>query len=96
MIPGQFWFAYNFSDDAIILKEQVRIDVPRDRTLKWKSPEYKPVISEEKGRRVFTWTNSNLQLKPTQEKEEEEEKNALRAATGTFPAADIQLSTFQT
>jgi len=85
LIPGQFWFAYNFSDSAIILKEQVRIDVPRDRVLKWKSPEYKPVMGDEKDRRVLTWTNSNLQLKTAQEKEEDEATLASAAYKDRLP-----------
>lgn len=51
---GQFWYAYNFSHDGIILQEQLRISVPRDPPVKWKSPDVKPAVAEEGARRVFT------------------------------------------
>ena len=38
LAPGQFWYAYNFSHDGIILREQLQISVPRDRPVKWKGP----------------------------------------------------------
>jgi hypothetical protein len=47
LVPGQFWYGYNFSQDGIILSEQLQISVPRDRAAKWKSPEIKPVIAED-------------------------------------------------
>jgi hypothetical protein len=37
LVPGQFWYAYNFSHDGIVLQEQLQIIVPRDRAVKWKS-----------------------------------------------------------
>jgi hypothetical protein len=57
LVPGQFWFAYNFSHDGIILQEQLQITIPHDRLVKWKSPDVKPAITEEGARRVFTWTS---------------------------------------
>ena len=46
LAPGQFWYAFNFSHDAIILKQELQISVPRDRPLKWKSPDLKPLGRE--------------------------------------------------
>ena len=31
LIPGQFWSSYNFTEDSIVLDEQVEINVPKDR-----------------------------------------------------------------
>jgi tetratricopeptide (TPR) repeat protein len=95
LAPGQFWFAYNFSHDGISLQEQLRISVPRDRPVKWKSRELKPVIAEEGARRVFTWTNSNLQHKSKEQEQKDQEQNTYQAARGKFPPPEIQLSSFQ-
>jgi len=96
LVPGQFWFAYNFSHDTIILQEQLQVSVPRDRAIKWNSPDIKPTIGEDGTRRVFTWTGSNLHIKSTEETEQEEEKNAYQAARGQFPPPQIEISSFQT
>jgi hypothetical protein len=45
LAPGQFWYAYNFSHDDIILREQFQISLPRDRLVKWKSPDVEPAMS---------------------------------------------------
>jgi hypothetical protein len=47
LAPGQFWYAYNFSHDGIILQEKLEISLPRNRAVKWKSPELKPLITED-------------------------------------------------
>lgn len=96
LAPGQFWFAINFSHDMILLHQELQISVPRDRAVKWKSPAAKPVITEEGGHRIFTWTFSQLEHRsPDQDKAAQEEK-AYQAARGKLPPPDIQLSSFQT
>jgi tetratricopeptide (TPR) repeat protein len=95
LTPGQFWFSYNFAHDGISLQEQLQISIPRDRPLKWKSRELKPVIAEEGGRRVFTWTNSNLQHKSKEQEQKDQEQNTYQAARGKFPPPEIQVSSFQ-
>src|SRR6266403_2572270 len=95
LAPGQFWFSYNFSHEGISLQEQLQISVPRDRPVKWKSPESKPAITEEGGRRVFTWTNSNLEHKSKERERKDQEQNTYQAARGKYPPPEIQLSSFQ-
>ncbi len=95
LIPGQFWYAYNFSHDDIVLEEQLQISVARDRAVKWKSPEIKPVITDEGARRIFTWTRSNLERKTTEQEEKEKERTGYQAARGLFPQPEVQLSSFQ-
>jgi hypothetical protein len=34
LIPGQFWFAYNFNRSNIVLAQELHISVPRDRAIK--------------------------------------------------------------
>ena len=37
LAPGQFWPAFNWTNDFIILHQEIQINVPRDRVIKWKS-----------------------------------------------------------
>src|SRR2546421_3383511 len=53
LAPGQFWFAYNFSHDGIILQEQLQIGIPRNRPVKWKSSSLKPVLTEDSASRFL-------------------------------------------
>jgi tetratricopeptide (TPR) repeat protein/transglutaminase-like putative cysteine protease len=93
LTPGQFWFAYNFTRDSIVLEEQAQIDVPRERPVKVKGQELKPVVTEQGARRVYTWATSNLAIAP---KEEKDEKAPRQLARGSFPPPDVLLSSFQT
>ena len=95
LAPGQFWFAFNFSQDAIFLHEELRVSIPRDRAIKWKSRDLKPVISEEGSRRVFTWTNSQLEHKSTEQEKKDQEQASYQAVRGKLPPPEIQLSSFQ-
>jgi hypothetical protein len=95
LIPGEFWQGYNFSHDNIVLHEQLQINLPRDRAIKWNSPDLKPTITEEGPRRIFTWASSNLTVKSTEEEEEQQEKNTYQAARGQFPPPQIEISSFQ-
>ncbi|MGA8150450.1 MAG: DUF3857 domain-containing protein [Terriglobales bacterium] len=95
LAPGQFWYAYNFAHDFILLQEQLQISVPRDRAVKWKSPSVKPVITEEGGRRIFTWTGSQLEHKSSDEEKKDQEGQAYQAGRGKLPQPEIQISSFQ-
>jgi Domain of Unknown Function with PDB structure (DUF3857) len=95
LAPGQFWYAYNFSHEGIILREQLQISVPRDRPVKWKSPNVKPAITEEGAHRLFTWTSSQLEHKSSEKEKAEQETKLYQAARGRFPPADAQIYSFQ-
>ncbi len=95
LVPGQFWYAYNFSHDGIILQEQLAISVPRERPLKWRSPEVKPAITEEGARRIFTWKSSQLEHKSSEQEKSETETKLYEAGRGKLPPADVQISTFR-
>jgi len=95
LAPGQFWFAYNFSHDSIILQEQLQIGIPRNRPVKWKSSSLKPVLTEDSASRFFTWTSSHLEAKSTEEEKKDQEQTQYQAARGKLPAPEIQLSSFQ-
>ena len=95
LVPRQFWYAYNFSHEGVVLLEQLQIGIPRDRAVKWKSSELKPAITEEAGRRIFTWSRSNLARKTSAEEDEEKERSVYQSVRGLFPAPEVQISTFQ-
>jgi tetratricopeptide (TPR) repeat protein len=93
---GQFWYAYTFSRDSILLQEQLSISVPRDRAIKWKSPDVKPVIIEEDSRRIFTWTSSHPENKSSDQGKKYQEEQGYLAGRGKLPPPDVEISTFQT
>jgi hypothetical protein len=95
LAAGQFWFAYNFSHEGIILQEQLRISVPKDRSVKWKSPDVKPVMNDEEAHRVFTWTSSELEHKSSEQQKKEQEEKVYLAARGQAPPPQVQISSFQ-
>jgi tetratricopeptide (TPR) repeat protein len=95
LAPGQFWYAYNFAHDSIILEERLQISVPRDRPVKWKSPDLRPTIAEDGARRVFSWTSSQLEHKSAEQEKIEQETKLYQMARGQFPPSNVQLSTFQ-
>lgn len=91
LAPGQFWYAYNFMRDGIVLQEELAISVPSERKVTVKSSVVKPVLSESGKYRVYTWTTSNLEQKP----KGDESKAAVQRARGRLPAAELELSSFQ-
>jgi tetratricopeptide (TPR) repeat protein len=95
LAPGQFWFSYNFSHDFISLHEELQISVPRGRAVKWRSPDLKPLITEEGSRRVFIWTASQLEHKSAEQERKDKEETTYQTARGKLPPAQIQLSSFQ-
>ncbi len=83
LVPGQFWFAYDFDKTDVALDEEVEVSVPRERGVKVKSPDLKPEIAESGNRRTYTWKTANLEVKKDDEPRRE------------FPPPGILLSTFQ-
>jgi tetratricopeptide (TPR) repeat protein/transglutaminase-like putative cysteine protease len=96
LAPGQFWYAFNFSRDFIVLHQELQISTPRDRAVKWKSPDAKPVITEEGGQRIFTWTSSQLEHKSADAEKKDQDNKLYEASRGKLPPPDIQISSFQT
>ena len=92
LIPGQFWFQYNFNRDAIVLGEQLEIKVPAERVVNVRGPQASQTVSSEPGSRVYTWTHSKL--RPDKEPEDEPKK-AVDAALGRLAPPDVQISSFQ-
>ncbi len=62
-VPGHFWQEYSFTKNAIAKDERLELSVPAGKYVKVVSPEFKPEIKEEAGRRIYRWTHSNLIVK---------------------------------
>jgi len=84
-VPGQFWFQDSFIKDAIVKDERLEISVPAAKYVKVSSPEFKPEIKEENGRRIYRWTHSNLEVK---------EKDPNEIPRRIPPNPSVQVTTF--
>jgi transglutaminase-like putative cysteine protease len=84
-VPGQFWTEYTFSKDAIAKDERLEISFPTGKAVKIVSPEFKPEISEEAGRRIYRWKHTTLVVK---------EKDPNEIPRRIPPNPDVQVTTF--
>jgi tetratricopeptide (TPR) repeat protein/transglutaminase-like putative cysteine protease len=94
LVPGQFWFWFNFSRDTVCLQQNLRISFPNDRAVKWSSPGYQPTITQEGSRRILTWNLVQLKSKTTDEQKKEQDQQAYDLSTGKLPPPDVQISSF--
>lgn len=94
MAPGQFWMQRDFQKSAIVLDEQLEVDIPAARTVKLKTkPGLDPKITEGISRRIYTWSTSNLSreddAKPGASKDQKKKK---KRPGDELPA--VQLTSF--
>ena len=92
LIPGQFWYQYNFGHDGIVLAERLEIKVPGERAIKVKGPQATQTITTDPGFRTYTWTYSRLQ---NTKDPVSEQKKETEAALGRLTPPDVQISSFQ-
>lgn len=93
LVPGQFWFQYNFQRDGIVLDERIEVRVPATRAVKVKGPQATQTVTTEAGSRVYTWTYSKLQ---SASETANDQKKEIETALGRLPPLDVQVSSFQT
>jgi len=86
LIPGQFWYSYDFSKTGIVLDEELQIAVPRERYVNVQSADVKPTTSDQAGYKVYSWKTAHLQDAA------ETEKTQNSPAEPSPPA--VQLTTF--
>jgi hypothetical protein len=86
LVPGQFWYSQYFLKEAIVIREQVEISVPKNRPVKLHSPHVQPAVTEEGDRRIYTFASSHLQKEPDADK--------WQAALDGTPYPDIEISSF--
>ncbi len=85
-VPGQFWFEYSFYKDVMTRDERLEISCPGEKYLNVRSPDIKPEIRNDAGRRIYTWSRSNL---------EKTDAETARPKAGKAPMPSVQVSTFQ-
>jgi tetratricopeptide (TPR) repeat protein len=95
LAANNFWLTYDFiKRDAIVLDEQLAVNIPKDSVIKLKTEKgFDPAITEETGRRVYLWKHSVLKRE-----EEKDDKEAWRKRREQLEDPDpptIQLSTFK-
>jgi tetratricopeptide (TPR) repeat protein len=88
--PGQFWMQHDFNRTSVVLDEQLDIDIPADRAIKLKhATGGEPRVTEEKGRRIYHWSESHL----VQGEEGRSDKSKTKKKKQDTPP-DIQVTTF--
>ena len=97
LAPGQFWMQHDFHKAAIVLDEQLEIDLPAARSVTLKSkPGLEPKITEENGRRIYRWSTSHL-AHEEDEKSDANSKDAVKKKKKKKPEDEIpavQLTSF--
>jgi tetratricopeptide (TPR) repeat protein len=90
LAPGHFWLEHDFLKDAIVLDEQLEVDVPRSRAVKLKTrPGAEPAFVEQGDRRLYRWKQANL------ERETADGAKSKKKARKAGEAPAIQLTTFE-
>ncbi|MGO9086525.1 MAG: DUF3857 domain-containing protein [Candidatus Sulfotelmatobacter sp.] len=84
-VPGQFWYEYSFTKNAIAKDERLEVSVPFEKYIKVVSPEFKPEVQQEGTRRVYRWAHANLEVK---QKDPDEPPRRIP------PNPDVQITTF--
>ena len=92
LAPGHFWLEYDFEKNAIVMDEQLEVNVPKRRAIKLKThPDAKPDIIDEGERKIYHWKSSNTERPSEEELKERRKKKRQQEPEG--PA--VQLTTFQ-
>lgn len=84
-VPGQFWFEETFIRDGIVKEERLDLSVPAGKYVKVVSPDYKPAVRDEGGRKLYSWLHTNL-IVP--------EKDPKEIPRRTLPSPSVQITTF--
>ena len=93
LAPGQFWTQYDFQKSAIVLDEELEIDIPAARTVKLKTkPGVEPKVTEENGRRIYRWSSSHLVREDENKGNDTLRKKKKKKPEDEIPA--VQLTSF--
>ncbi len=82
----EFWYEHVFLKNVAVGEERLRIDVPKARTVKLKSPDHKYDTSESGDRRIYTWVIQRVLPDRKQNRDIEQREPDL--------TPDVQMSTF--
>jgi tetratricopeptide (TPR) repeat protein/transglutaminase-like putative cysteine protease len=93
LIPGQFWFQYNFHHEGVVLDERVEVKVLAARAVKVKGPQATQTVTTDGDSRIYVWTYSKRE---NAKEPGSDEKKTTESARGVLPPPDVQISSFQT
>ncbi len=94
LAAGQFWTEYDFERRAIVIDEQLDIDVPADRSVLLKTAaDAAPKITEAAGRRTYRWASSHTIREKTEEKDDQADQKGVDDEPRR---AAVRLTTFKT
>lgn len=93
---SHFWFSHDFTgEDLIVLDEQLQVDIPQTSTVKLKTEKgFEPSVSEQEGRRVYSWRHAVLKRQKKDADDEESFRLLLENMENPKPP-QVQLTTFQ-
>jgi tetratricopeptide (TPR) repeat protein len=97
-VTGQFWRIWTFTNQNIVVDEELDLNVPKERALKIKSPEgSEPTVSVEGDRRLYHWAASNLKTPPPIDLFKNFEFDVIKLLKGYRPppARRVMFSTFE-
>jgi len=88
--PREFWFQQDFIDNAVVLDEELKINVPQGRAIIAQSPNFPRETTQVNGRAIFTWKHAN----PTAHPDNDPTSPEALARASKIP--DVQLTSFAT
>jgi tetratricopeptide (TPR) repeat protein len=88
LASGQFWFEHNFLDGTIVLDERLEINLPKDRAVKLKSPDFQYDRADDGARTTYRWKRATL-THPT-----EEELARKKSEPASSRISNVRLTTF--
>lgn len=94
LAPGQFWTSCIFTRAEIVLDEQLEISVPRGRSIKIKSADLQPSITEAGGYRIYNWHRTNIPPKNETNDKRDATERTWQQARGRLPQPDVLMSSF--
>lgn len=95
LAPGQFWFEFSFDHEDIVLDQELRLSIPKGRTIEFSSATNQPDITTTGEHRTYFWKSSNLTSKSEEQRKEAEQNRLIDAARGHTQPPDVLLSSFQ-
>ena len=90
LAPREFWFQQDFIDNAVVLDEQLKIDIPQSRAVILASPNFPHETTQANGRIIYTWKHAN----PAAHADNDPTSPAALQRAAKLP--DVQLTSFAT
>ena len=88
--PREFWFQQDFIDNAVVLDEELKINVPQQRAIIVQSPNFPRETTQANSRSIFTWKHSNPIAHP------DNDPGSPDALARAAKIPDVQITSFAT